>query len=254
MSIQMKSLFLGSLLVLLGGCGSGGHQTPPAPARPEEVDEAFVFNPVAPHADPLPHDPADAAQSLVSAAGHRDGAGVFVYADHGGSAYVLLARRAPWLSASGTWGVFGGSVETTDLDSAGHLSYARAAEHELYEESVTVYHRTDAIALRACPTHLKQWRSGLRFRTFFLEQPYIPAARFNAGYADAIRQGRHHKFRENDEYRWVRLDDLKDCAAARAQTFSFTDPQGARQDLRLFHGFFRALVDPGYRAEMNNLP
>ncbi|MDR3672712.1 MAG: NUDIX hydrolase [Holophaga sp.] len=260
-------LLLAGLLWGLGGCGGGGgHQeaksgaTPPAPPRavipnpPADQDDGFTFNPQAPNANPLPYDPQDVAQSMVSRQGNRDGAGVFVYATHNGQTFVLLARRAPWLGSPGTWGVFGGSVETTDLDSAGRMSYSRAAEHELYEESVTVYHQTDAVALRACPSHIKQWNSGLRFRTFFSRQRYYPESRFNQGYAYAIQHRLARKYQENDEYRWVRLDDLQACAHARARSHAFRDGTGASHTLQLFNGFYRALIDPGYIAQMNALP
>jgi hypothetical protein len=180
---------MSGLTLIVIGCGGGGSGSPTPPhasSSTHSQDDAFILNGAAPHANPFPYDAQDVAQTIVSPKGHRDGAGVFVYANQGPKTYVLLARRAPWLSASGKWGVFGGSVETTDLDSAGHMSYARAAEHERYEESATVYHQTDAIALRNRRTHLKQWRSGLKFRTFFSKQPYFPEARFNQGYAYAI--------------------------------------------------------------------
>lgn len=74
------------------------------------------------------------AQPTVTPQGFQDSASVLVYADQGGRQYVLLARRAPWLGGHGTWGVFMGSVEPTDLDGSGNRSFSRAAEHELYEE------------------------------------------------------------------------------------------------------------------------
>ena len=96
-----------------------------------------------PFANPLPHDAQDVSQVWPRGT-FQDSAAVLVYADHGIQTYVLMARRAPWLSSAGTWSVFMGSVERTDLDSSGAISFARAAEHELFEESVTVYHQTDA--------------------------------------------------------------------------------------------------------------
>jgi len=256
----MRAVLIASLFVLLAGCGGGGHPVPRVPAGnpspPVHVEpddnEKFVFHPAAPHADPLPEDPQDLAQP--PSRGYRDGAGVFVYASRGGAVWVLLARRATWLSAPGTWGVFGGSVESGDRDSAGHLSFARAGEHELYEESVTVYHQTDANALRACPAHLKHWRSGGRFRTFFSRQRYVPASTFNEGYAYAVRQRLSHTFRENDQYCWVPLDELKAAALARTRTAPFTDPEGNRQSMELFSAFFGALTDPGYVAQLDALP
>jgi len=224
-----------------------------APTQPPGPDDAFTFNGSAPHANPLPHDPQDEAQTLRVRA-HGDGAGIFVYSTHNHNTYVLLARRAPWLGHPGKWGVFGGGVETTDLDGSNRMSYSRAAEHELHEESVTVYHQTDALALRACPSHLKQWHSGLRFRTFFCRLPYHPESRFNNGYAYAVQHNLAHKYRENDQYRWVLLDDLKACAHAHAQSYSFRDVAGARHTLQLYHGFFWALIDSSYIAQMDNLP
>ena len=87
--------------------------------------------------------------------GFSDGTGVLVYAEKDGPLYVLLARRADWLlNGKGTWGAFGGTVAPSDLDDAGNRSFSRAAEPELYEESVTVYHQTDAKDLRNGATRL----------------------------------------------------------------------------------------------------
>jgi hypothetical protein len=176
-----------------------------------------------------------------------------VYADQGGRLYVLLARRADWLRGKGTWGTFGGTVEPSDLDDAGHRSFSRAAEHELYEESVTIYHRTDANDLRGGPTHLHTARSGAAFRTFFSRQDYVPAERFNEGYVYA-KARKPHKFWENDKYLWVRMDEFKACVAAgrRSATFTFTDPAGASHSLNLFSGFIRVFT-PGFLHELNNL-
>jgi hypothetical protein len=105
----------------------------------------------------------------------------------------------------GEGGVFGGGVGAKDTDAAGTPCYARAAEHELYEVTVSVYHATDANALRACPSHLKTFRSGWRFRAFLARQPYRSAEIFNQGYRYAEQQPLGHAFRENDTCRWVLL-------------------------------------------------
>ena len=191
------------------------------------------------------------AQATVTAQGHRDSASVLVYADQGGRPYVLLARRAPWLSSAGTWGVFMGSVETTDLDDSGGMSFSRAAEHELYEESVTVYHQTDAHALRACPTHMKHYSSGLKSRTFFAKLSYLKEDLFNEGYRFAVAQNKPRKFQENDQFRWVLLDDLRAC---NAPNWVFHDVAGNPHTMRLFGVFHRILMEPGYKAVLQGLP
>ncbi len=185
--------------------------------------------------------------------GFSDGAGVLVYAEEGGQLYVLLARRADWLlNGKGTWGAFGGTVEPSGLDDAGNRSFSRAAEHELYEESATVYHKTDANDLRNCATHLHHPPGRAAFRTFFSRQDYVPAERFNAGYAYA-RQHRAHAFWENDQHLWARMDEFKACVAARKGTATFTDPAGASHTLKLFGGFIRVL-GPSFLHQLNNLP
>ena len=262
----MKSLknplLLSGVLLLLAGC-AGTPNSSGAPAAAQKAapgakptpprNMGFTFNTTAPHANPLAFDAADEAQDMVSPQGHRDGAGVFVYATRAGRAYALLARRAPWLGGHGTWGAFGGSVEKTDLDATGTLSYARAAEHELYEESVTVFHQTDANDLRACPSHLKHWRSGLRFRTFFSKQAFLPAKRFNEGYAYAVKHNLKLKFRENDEFRWVPLEAVKASGRANTRTCTYVDKAGLSQTINLFPGFFAALREPGYLAVLDTL-
>lgn len=270
MPSKTSSLLVVALAVLAAGCGGNGGgepratgnpgpvASPPAPnpvrlttGDPAPVSGTFTFHPTAPHARHLAFDAQDQAQPTVTRQGHRDSAAVLVYAEHRGRNHVLLARRAPWLSEAGTWSVFMGSVEATDLDSAGSMSYARAAEHELYEESVTVYHDTDANALRALPTHMKTYGSGLRSRTFFAKLPYHPEKLFNDGFAFATRQGKPRKFLENDQFRWVLLDELK---AASAPVGTFKDAAGTAHTMTLYSAFARVLVEPAYKAVLNTLP
>jgi 8-oxo-dGTP pyrophosphatase MutT (NUDIX family) len=274
-----KQLILGSLLLVLAGCAGSGGTTPgtavpaagpaqvrkpapvpaptagtPAPAAAPAPRGVFTFQPVAPHAAHLPFDAQDEAIARPGQPSKLGGAGVFVYTTHRGQEYVLLARRAKWLRGPGEWGVFGGGVEAKDTDAAGKPCYARAAEHELYEETVSVYHETDANALRACPSHLKTFRSGWRFRTFFSRQPYRSADILNQGYRYAEQQPLGHAFRENDKFRWVLLEDLKASALAKTATAAFTDVKGAKHTLVLHGPFFAALTDAGYLALLNTLP
>lgn len=224
---------------------------PPSPP-PEEPDPLrFTFAATAPRAASLPHEAEDEAR----AAGHfqngyRDSAAVLVHALREGRTYVLLARRASWLNAPGTWSVFMGSVEATDLDDAGRPSFSRAAEHELYEESVTVYHRTDALALRACPTHVKHYAAGQKSKTFFSRQPYLPAEVFQAGYEHVRNHQKPRHFQENDAFRWVRAEDLLACTS---RTGTFTDEAGKTHAMELFKPFFFALSAPGYKDRLASL-
>lgn len=199
----------------------------------------------------LAYDPADEAHPAPAGQPYQDSAAVLPYAEHNGRTYVLLARRASWLSHPGTWGVFMGAVEATDLDATGRRSFARAAEHELYEESVSIYHRTDANALRACPTHLLQFPSGVRSRTFFTRQAYLPEQVFNEGFAYAVQHNLPIAFRKNDQFRWVLLDDLLACTGPAA---SLRDAAGSRHGMNLFPVFHQVLSSPAYQDMLRNLP
>jgi len=243
------SLAIGLTALGLAGCGGGGasrQATPERQATPPDT-HAFTFTKPAPRANHLAFDARDEAHP-------KDSAAVSVCATHAGKKYVLLARRAPWLGGAGTWGTFGGGVDPADKDSTGSLSFARAAEHEFYEETVSVYHSTDANDLRACPTHLKRWKSGARTRTFFSSQPWIPEERFNRGYAYAVQKNLPKAYRENDAFRWVLLEDLLACAAANARTADFRDADGTVHSLELFGGFFKALRSGSYQARLRELP
>jgi hypothetical protein len=99
---------------------------------------------------------------------------------------------------------------------------------------------------------MKHWDSGLRLRTFFSRQPHVPEEQFNQGYAYAVRQGLDKKFRENDQYLWVLLEDLRASVAARGQ--GFRDTAGAVHHLQLFPGFCNTLTSPGYVELMGRLP
>lgn len=142
-----------------------------------------------------------------------------------------------------------GAVEATDKDSTGSLSFSRAAEHELYEESITVYHSVDANALRACPAVMKRGASGVRLRTFFLERPYEPKEIFEEGIVYARKNLPKH-FQENDRFLWIRLDDLKACARAGRATATFEDPQGSKHTLDLYGGFQRVLFEQDFIAAL----
>lgn len=252
-------LVLGGLGLAFPGCGGGGDSSPAAVAStppsttpsPRPKKKGFVFNPMAPHAAHLSFDARD--QALPRTKG-RDGAGVFVYATRNGGTYVLLGRRASWLGAAGEWNIFGGSVERTDLDSTGSMSFARAAEHELYEESVTVYHSLDANALRACPSHLKQWRVGSRYRTFFAKLPYVPREQFLEGCAYARQHSLAHAYQENDDFRWVRLEDLKAAGLARTKTALLTDVDGREATYTLFSCPYNILTEPDCQELLERLP
>lgn len=266
-------LLIGGLCGILTGCGGGGNGSQAAnPARmdqpvkpaggalpdpsPGQAADAFQFHTPAPHAPSLPHDPADAA-ALGTAGGFGDGAAVLVYADHQQQRYVLLGRRSRWLSGSGHWGVFGGGVDAGDTDDTGQPSFARAAEHELYEESVSIYHQTDAMALRQCPSHLKTAAGGARYRTFFARQDFIPETRFNAGAAYAnqhLNAPGDRKYKENDRFLWVRLSDLAACSQQGTPQASFTDPLGHARTLRLWSGFWRTLREADFRQTLSQLP
>ena len=258
-----KWVILGSLPWLFAGCGGGHQGGAPAITKPGDPNPkpgpspiTYTFDQPGPHANPLPHDPQDEARTHAGQP-YRDGAAVLVYADHQGRTYVLLARRDTWLSSPGTWAVFGGSVETTDLDTTRHrMSFSRAAEHELYEESATVYRGTDAVALRACRSHMKTtFNSPVKFRTFFSRQAYIPRERFVDGYQAAKQKGNaYRKFWENDDYLWVQLDELQACAAAGARTYRFTDADGTSHQLNLLSGFCRTLFTADFIQALNNLP
>jgi hypothetical protein len=273
MKSRFPWLLIGGLFGILTGCGGGGSGSqaasparmdqpvkptggaPPAPS-PGQSSDALQFHTPAPRAPSLPHDPADAA-ALGTAGGFGDGAAVLVYADHQQLRYVLLGRRSHWLRGSGHWGVFGGGVDPGDTDDAGQPSFSRAAEHELYEESVSIYHQTDAMALRQCPSHLKTGAGGARYRTFFAAQPFIPETRFNAGaaYADQhLTAPGDRKYKENDQFLWVRLDDLIACSQSGTDHGSFTDPQGHAHTLQLWSGFWRTLKEADFRQTLSRLP
>ena len=263
---SFRTLLAASALALvLTGCPGGGGDpaakpppstgTPPPPTppngQPPVPDAGFRFHDTPPHASPLPQLGWDVASPHQNG-GFPDGAGVLVYTEKDGQLYVLLARRADWLlNGKGTWGAFGGTVEPSDLDDAGNRSFSRAAEHELYEESVTVYHQTDANDLRNGATHLHHPPGRAAFRTFFSRQDYVPAERFDEGYTYA-RQHKALKFWENDQYLWVRMDEFKACVAARKRTATFTDPAGAGHTLNLFGGFTRVFRST-FLHQLNNL-
>ena len=219
----------------------------PAPVKP-----VFAFQPVAPHAQVLPFDPGDEATPNPRN-GKFGAAGVFVYAVHGGQRWALLARRASWLKGAGEWSAFGGVVEATDLDSTGKVSFARAAEHELYEETVTVYHGTDANAMRLCPTFMTTFKSGFKVRTFFVKQPHLPASVFNQGVLHAESQHLPKQFRENEKFLWVPLDDLLAAASAGIPSVQVTGRKGTQHALVLHGPFFKALSEPGYLAVVQGL-
>jgi predicted small lipoprotein YifL len=254
MKHPIRALLLGGAMAILAACGGGGpvlNAPPPPKPQPPPAQPEFHFHDQAPRAEHLPYDAQDQARPLVSPEGHRDSAAVFVYADRGNRMYVLLGRRGKSLSLPGTWGVFQGSVEETDLDATGRMSFARAAEHELYEESVTVYHDTDANALRACRAYTREYRSGLRTRTFFLRRPYLPESLFNDGYAYAAGHRKPHRFLENDQFRWVLLEDLLACGQAMA---TFQDVAGVRHPMTLYQPFYDLVHgDHHYRAHLRDL-
>lgn len=249
MKFSKMSVLLGGLLLTLAGCagGSGSHSTP---ASPQDNNATFTWHGTAPFANPLPHHAQDVGRTWPAGT-FQDSAAVLVYADHGNQTYVLMARRAPWLSSAGTWSVFMGGVERTDLDSSGAISFARAAEHELFEESVTVYHQADANDLRRCPSDLRTFRSGRKSRTFFARLPFVPEAQLNQGYAFAVQSGKDKKFKENDQFRWVLLQDLAACTAP---TWDFTDVTGTRHSMNLFRVFFETLERPDYKNHLRALP
>jgi hypothetical protein len=269
MKSRFHCLLIGGLCGVLAGCGGGGGQSA-SPARmdqaarpgaapgrsPGQASDAFQFHTPAPHAASLPHDPAD-TPPLLAGGSYGHGAAVLVYADHQQQRYVLLGRRSHWLSGSGHWGVFGGGVEAGDTDDTGQPSFARAAEHELYEESVSIYHETDAMALRQCPSHLKTAAGGARYRTFFARMDFIPETRFNAGAAYAVQHlnaSGDRKFKENDRFLWVRLSDLAACSQQGTPQASFTDPMGHARTLRLWTGFWRTLKEADFRQTLSQLP
>lgn len=287
-----KSMILGGMILTLIGCSGGSDaktnpsapgqaavpkppdQPAPDPATPSPtptatltpepgpgqapgpvqvpVKQGFTFNPAAPQAKALPFDPGDEATPHPRT-GKLGAAGVFVYTVRDGQRKVLLAKRASWLKGAGEWSVFGGVVETTDQDSTGKVSYARAAEHELYEETVTVYHETDARAMRLCPTHMTTFRSGFKVRTFFVKQKHVPASVFNQGFRHAESHKLPMKFRENEKFRWVPLEDLMAAAATGTPAVQVLDGKGTSQTLDLHGPFFRALSEPGYLAVLKLL-
>jgi len=98
---------------------------------------------------------------------------------------------------------------------------------------------------------MKHFSSGARFRTFFLKQPYVPASKFNEGYAYVVSHQKPTKFRENDEFRWVLLDDLRACSAS---NWTFHDVAGSQHPMNLFSVFFNILKEPSFKAAMQDLP
>jgi len=96
-----------------------------------------------------------------------------------------------------------------------------------------------------------------RYRTFFARQPFIPETRFNAGAAYAEQQLNRpgdRKFKENDQFLWVRLGDLIACSQQGTPRASFTDPQGHPHPLQLWSGFWRTLREADYQQILSQLP
>ena len=104
------TLLSAGLLLATTACGGGGParllpaEPTPAPSSPASTPSTptppdpsagFTFHATAPHARDLFYDARDAAQPNYPAHGHRDVAGVVVYATLNGRKDVLLARRAP---------------------------------------------------------------------------------------------------------------------------------------------------------------
>jgi len=85
------------LFLVWVGCGGGGSGPANTPAPvPHAQAAGFTFNAQPPHADPLPHDAQDVAHGIVTPQGYRDGAGVFVYATHGGK--MISSGGSCWMT------------------------------------------------------------------------------------------------------------------------------------------------------------